>query len=159
VLTFKYKLTTTTTIIVVVVVSCSSPLSLAPHRRLSSLVIGLYRLCPFMGTGRRLWAVVGDGCGPWWLCGSGYGRWRSLCSFWRVRCRFRAVVLVYGRSSSIEVRWSRRGGSADVGRGRRVLFVAVVSLVWWWCWLKKTSHVTSCDRCIMYKHAREITYR
>jgi hypothetical protein len=49
---------------------------------------------------------------------------------------------------------------AEVGRGCRVLFLAVLSLRWcWWCWLKKASHVTSCDLCIMYKHAREVTCR
>jgi hypothetical protein len=132
VLTFKYKLTTTTTIIVVVVVSCSSPLSLAPHRCLSSLVIGLYRLCPFMGTGRRLWAVVGDGCGPWWLCGSGYGRavvvfiLACLLSFPGGRPRFRVVIFDLG---TLESMWWQHGHWSwppCVVCGRGVVGVVVV---------------------------------
>ena len=79
-----------------------------------------------------------------------------LCWFRGVHCRFRAVVLVVGRLSSIMVHWGQCGGGVDVGRGRRGLFVAAVSLVWW-CWLKKLSHVTSCDVGNMFKYAREIT--
>jgi hypothetical protein len=84
--------------------------------------------------------------------------WERLWALAVICVRFDTFIVVFGRSSSIVARWGRCGGSAVVGRGRRVLFVAVVSLVWWWwCWLKKISHVTSCDICIMYKHAREIT--
>jgi hypothetical protein len=42
---------------------------------------------------------------------------------------FWVVVLVFGWLSSIVVHWGQRGGSVDVGHGRRVSFVAVVSLV------------------------------
>ena len=69
----KYK-----TMMTMIIVSLSSS-SLVPHHRpgpsLSSwsLIVGLHHLCPFVGAGRRLWAVVGGGSGPWWVVVVGRG--------------------------------------------------------------------------------------
>jgi hypothetical protein len=59
-----------------------------------------------MGTGHRLWAAVG-----------GDGRWPL---FGCVHSRFWVVILVFGQSFLIVVRWGRHGGSADIGSGHRV---------------------------------------
>ena len=69
----KYK-TTMTMIIIVVVVPCPSSLSW-------SLVVGLRCLCLFVGTGHRLWAVVGGGGGPWFIflgVAAGFVCWPSF---------------------------------------------------------------------------------
>jgi hypothetical protein len=102
----KHKQTIMMMIIVIIVVPCPSS---------SSLIVGLDCLCPFMGAGCHLWPVVGGGS--------------RFCSFLRVHCCFRAFVLVFRQSSSIVVCWGRHGGSADIGHGCCVLFVAMVSLV------------------------------
>ena len=85
----KYKtMTMMIIIVIIIIIPCPSSLSW-------SLVIGLHRLCPFVGTGRRLWAVVGGGSGPWFV----FWGWRPflcvgrrLCLFWGVGCHFWAVV-------------------------------------------------------------------
>jgi len=89
---------------------------------LSSLVVGLGRLCPFMGAGCRLWAGVGGG--------------GHFGSFSRVRCRFWAFIVVFGRSFSFS---GGRLRSWSVGVdvvAARTLVVGVVFCLWprcRWC--------------------------
>jgi len=102
----KYKITTTT--IIVVVVPCPSLSSW-------SLIIGLHRLCPFVGAGRRLWAVVGGGRGPWFV----FWGWRPfLCwlSFVFVLGGLSSFLGSREQLSVMVVRWRQRGGRAVVGR-------------------------------------------
>ena len=105
----KYKMTTTTIIvIVIIIVPCPSLSSW-------SLVVGLRRLCPFMGAGHRLWAVVGGGHGPWFI----FWGWRPfLCWPSFVFILGGLSLFLGGRewSSVMVVHWRRRGGRAVVGR-------------------------------------------
>jgi hypothetical protein len=92
--------------------------------------------------------------------------------FWAVVVSF--VFVVVSRAVLVSGQSSFLGGcprlwsvGVDVVAAQ-VLVVGIVFClwlwrreVWWWwlCWLKKISHVTHGDMCIMYKHAREITFR
>ena len=104
----KYKMTTMTIIvIVVVIVPCPSSLSW-------SLVIGLHHLCPFVGAGHRLWAVVGGGCGPWFV----FWGWQPfLCwlSFVFVLGGLSSFLGSREQSSAMVVHWHWHGGRAVVG--------------------------------------------
>ena len=104
----KYKTTTTTIIIVIVVVPCPSSLSW-------SLVVSLHHLCPFVGAGHRLWAVVGGGRGPWFV----FWGWRPfLCwpSFVFILGGLSSFLGGHEQSSVMVVHWHRRGGRAVIGR-------------------------------------------
>jgi len=104
----KYKMMTTTIIVIVIVVPCPSSPSW-------SLVVGLHHLCPFVGAGRRLWAVVGGGHGPWFVF---WGWWLFLCwpSFVFVLGGLSSFLGGRERSSAMVVRWHQCGGRAVVGR-------------------------------------------
>ena len=78
----KYKTMTTT----IIVVPCPSSLSWSP-------VVSLHRLCPFVGAGRRLWAVVGGGRGPWFVF------WVAAVFVLAIICvHFGEFVIVSGQS-------------------------------------------------------------
>jgi len=133
----KYKMMTTTIIIIVPCPSSSS----------WSLVISMRHLCPFVGAGHRLWAVVGGGRGPWFV----FWGWRPfLCwpSFVFVLGGLSSFLGGREWSSAMVVRWHRRGGRAVVGChwGCRWCGVVVVVVVgdkrrphhmvfgWWFVW-------------------------
>ena len=103
----KYKMRTTTIIVVVVIVPCPSLLSW-------SLIVGLRCLCPFVGTGHRLWAVVGGGGGLWFV----FWGWRPfLCwlSFVFILGGLLSFLGGHEQSSVMVVHWRRRGGRAVIG--------------------------------------------
>jgi len=113
-------------IIIIIIVPWPSSLSW-------SLVVGLCHLCPFVGAGRHLWAVVGGGSGPWFV----FWGWQLFlcvghrsCSFWGVCCCFWVVVFDGG---PLALTW---------WQGSRWSSLEAL-LVWWW-WVTKGNHVTWC---------------
>jgi len=85
-----------------------------------SLVVGLCCLCPFVGTGCHLWAVVGGGRGPWFVF---WGWQLFLCwpSFVFVLGGLSSFLGGREQSSAMVVCWHQHGGRAVIGHhwGRR----------------------------------------